>query len=71
MPIQAACRWLQVQPVGHYSCPLYKTGERAGALSTTGASTNYVLSAALPMRPGTTEDKWILQGVALLCALSD
>jgi len=61
----------EVHPAGHYSCPLYKTGDRAGVLSTTGQSTNYVLSVALPMRPGTSEDHWVLQGVALLTMLND
>lgn len=54
-----------------YECPLYKTSTRAGVLSTTGASTNYVLSVSLPTRPGTAPDFWVLQGVALLCMLND
>ncbi|KAJ9531756.1 hypothetical protein QJQ45_021904, partial [Haematococcus lacustris] len=58
-------------PGGQYQCPLYKTSVRAGLLSTTGQSTNYVLSVSLPVRPGTEEDVWVLQGVALLCMLDD
>jgi dynein heavy chain len=58
-------------PANEYQCPLYKTSVRAGVLSTTGASTNYVLSVNLPYRPGTDQDAWILQGVALLCMTND
>lgn len=58
-------------PPDEYQCPLYKTSARAGVLSTTGQSTNYVLSVSLPKRPDTSSDFWILQGTALLCALND
>jgi dynein heavy chain len=54
-----------------YQCPLYKTSVRAGILSTTGQSTNFVLCVGLPIRPGTDSDFWVLQGVALLCALNE
>ena len=53
-----------------YHCPLYKTTVRAGELSTTGQSTNYVLSIALPtvdLPPST----WVLRGTALICQLND
>ena len=49
-----------------YSCPLYKTAGRAGSLTTTGQSSNFVMSVDLPMRPGTHSDHWVLQGVALV-----
>jgi dynein heavy chain len=52
-----------------YQTPLYKTSLRAGILSTTGQSTNFVLCVLLPLRPGTTPDFWVQQGVSLLCML--
>ena len=63
--------WLQPQlnsiplPADAYTCPLYKTSTRAGTLSTTGHSTNYVVSLHLTSRA--PADHWIRRGVALLC----
>mmetsp|Transcript_40474 Transcript_40474/g.77355 ORF Transcript_40474/g.77355 Transcript_40474/m.77355 type:complete len:681 (+) Transcript_40474:420-2462(+) len=54
-----------------YQTPLYKTSIRAGVLSTTGQSTNFVLCLLLPIRDGTTPDFWVQQGVAMLCMLDN
>ena len=56
-------------PTGMYLCPLYKTSDRAGSLTTTGQSTTYITSIALPLMPQSHPDMWVLQGVALLCTL--
>ena len=59
-----------VRDDGVYECPLYKTTVRAGVLNTTGQSTNFVCCVALPVQKGTNTNFWVLQGSALMCALS-
>ncbi|XP_076377925.1 dynein heavy chain at 16F [Megalopta genalis] len=52
-----------------YVCPLYKTAVRAGVLSTTGHSTNFVVATLLPSAEG--QAYWILKGTALLVEIID
>ena len=52
-----------------YECPLYKTATRAGVLSTTGASSNFVVAVDIPT--DRNPDYWVSMGAAMLCALAD
>ena len=56
-------------PTNFYRVPVYKTSARAGILTTTGQSSNFILSIDLPLEPNDTEQKWILRGTAILCQL--
>jgi dynein heavy chain len=59
----------RVKPAtGVYDCPMYKTLRRAGTLSTTGHSTNYVLTVEL--NTSEAPEHWVRRGVALVCSLN-
>ena len=63
------CRKKDMVAFSHYVCPVYRTAARRGMLSTTGHSTNFVMSVRLPTNQ--PQDLWIQRGVAMLTQLSD
>eukprot|EP00941_MAST-03F_sp_MAST-3F-sp1_P002673 g2673.t1 len=50
-----------------YSCPVYKTTKRAGQISTTGQSSNFICTINLPC--SLTSSHWTLAGTAIVCGL--
>ncbi|XP_060664252.1 LOW QUALITY PROTEIN: dynein axonemal heavy chain 6 [Drosophila nasuta] len=67
MPVVRFMPCLEVSPILRYEAPLYKTQQRSGVLSTTGHSTNFVLSILL--RSKNDPEFWIMRGTALVCAV--
>ncbi|RNF10243.1 dynein heavy chain 7, axonemal isoform X1 [Trypanosoma conorhini] len=63
------CRPQELPDTPVYHCPCYKTTDRRGVLSTTGHSTNFILTVDLPRHPADSENHWVLRGVALFTQL--
>ncbi len=52
-----------------YLCPIYKTTTRAGQLSTTGHSTNFIMALDLSFGSSYEASHWVRRGVALIAQL--
>lgn len=63
------CRVEEVKEMPHYACPVYRTSARKGTLSTTGHSTNFVMTIRIPCAESPAH--WIRRGVALITQLDD
>ena len=61
----------KIDPDNSFVCPVYKTARRAGTLSTTGHSSNFVLYLSLPMQKKNTVKHWYKRGLAMLTSHFD
>lgn len=52
-----------------YDCPLYKTSQRRGELTTTGHSTNFIMY--LKLQSEVNPEHWVRRGAAMLCMTDD
>jgi len=52
-------------------CPVYRTSKRAGTLTTSGHSTNFVMHIYLSISKEHSQEHWIKRGVAALSQLDD
>jgi dynein heavy chain len=52
-----------------YECPMYRTTERRGTLSTTGHSTNFVMNISFPSAQ--KPERWVMKAVAIITQLDD
>ena len=59
----------EINATRRYQCPLYRTSKRAGVLTTTGASSNYVIDVCLPIERDPAF--FVLQGTACLTQLDE
>lgn len=69
LPVIRFIPCLKMNPGDRYEAPLYKTQARSGVLSTTGHSTNFILSILL--ESSLPADFWILRGTALVSGVAD
>ena len=61
----------EIEEAHVYICPVYKTIERRGTLSTTGHSTNFVMDMKLTMQEQHDSKFWIKRGVAMITQLNE